>query len=344
MRRSCKALWAALAVGLSFTGAARADDVADFYRGKTIRMVIGSAAGAGYDLTGRLLANHMGRHIPGNPSFVVENMPGASSLIMTNYLYNSAPRDGAVIGMPASGIMLEPRLNVLSREGGNARFDVNRFGWLGTPVQDPNVLWVYDTSPVRAFADLKTMPIIVGSTAAGADNYTLPQIVNELFGARMKIVSGYKGQSDIFIAAERGEVHGNATGLPNLTIAKSDWMRDRKVRIIMQFGTERQKTLRDVPTAAELATGEEREMLAFYALKFNMARPLATPPDVPADRLVALQAAFDATMQDPQFLDEAKRQGFDVDPLSGKEIARYMQMIASASQPMVDRLKKIIAP
>ena len=323
---------------------AHAQDVADFYRGKTIRMVIGSAAGAGYDLTGRLLTAHLGRHIPGNPSFAVENMPGASSLIMTNWLANSAARDGSVIGMPASGVMLEPRLNILSREGGAAKFDVAQFGWLGTPVQDPNVLWVYDSAPVRSFADLKTTPIIVGATAAGADNFTLPQIVNDLFGAKMKIVPGYKGQNDIFIAAERGEIQGNATGLPNLAIARSDWMRDRKVRILLQFGAERQKTLRDVPTAAELAAGADRDMLMFYAIKFNMARPVATPPGTPPERLTALQAAFDATMQDPAFLDEAKRQGFDIDPLSGKEIGRYMQTINSVPQVMVDRLKKMIAP
>ena len=335
-----------LAVSMIVPAAAlRADPIEDFYRGKSIRMIIGSAAGAGYDLTGRLLANHMARHIPGHPTIVVENMPGASSLVMTNYLYNNAPRDGTVIGMPASGIMLEPRLHLLSREGGNVKFDINQMNWIGTPMQDPEVLWVYGTAPVHTFADLKNVPIIVGATANGADNYTLPLILNQLLGTQLKIVPGYKGQNDVFAAAERGEVQGNTTGLPNLTISKPDWMKEHTIRILTQFGTERVKSLADVPTAAELAaSGEDRQMLLFYALKFNMARPLALPPDVPPQRIAALQAAFDATMQDPQFLDEARRLGFDIDPLGGKEIAKDMQSIAAAPQPMVDRLRKLIAP
>jgi tripartite-type tricarboxylate transporter receptor subunit TctC len=346
--RFCGSIFATalLAASVMCSAAARgADALGDFYRGKTIRMIIGSAAGAGYDLTGRLLAAHMGRHIPGNPAIVVENMPGASSLVMTNYLYNNAPRDGTTIGMPASGIMLEPRLHLLTREGGNAQFDIGRFGWIGTPMQDPEVLWVYDSAPVQNFADLKTIPIVVGATATGADNYTLPLIMNQVLGTQMKIVPGYKGQNDIFVAAERGEVQGNSTGLPNLIIGEPDWMKQHKVRILVQFGTDRVKSLPDVPTAAELApTSEDRQMLLFYALKFNMARPLAVPPEVPPERLEALQAAFDATMQDPQFLDDARRLGFDIDPLGGKEIAKDMRSIADAPQDMVDRLRKLIAP
>jgi tripartite-type tricarboxylate transporter receptor subunit TctC len=323
----------------------RADSVSDFYHGKTLRMIIGSAAGAGYDLTGRLLANHMSRHIPGNPAIVVENMPGASSLVMTNYLYNNAPRDGTVIGMPASGIMLEPRLHLLTREGGKAQFDINRLGWIGTPMQDPEVLWVYGNAPIHTFSDLKTNPIIVGATATGADNYILPLILNQVLGTQMKIVPGYKGQNDIFVAAERGEVQGNSTGLPNLVLSEPDWLKQHKARILVQFGTKRVKSLPDVPTAAELAASDEdRQMLLFYALKFNMARPLAASPDVPPERLEALRAAFDATMQDPQFLDDAHRLGFEIDPLGGKEIAKDMQSIADAPQDMVDRLRKLIAP
>jgi tripartite-type tricarboxylate transporter receptor subunit TctC len=322
--------------------ASHAQSVADFYHGRTIRMIIGSVAGAGYDITGRVVASYLSRHIPGTPNILVENMPGASSLIMTNYLYNTAPRDGTAMGMPVSGIVLESRLNLLSREGGNANFDVNRFNWLGTPVQDPGVLWVYGAPPVHSLADLRNVPIIVGATAVGSDSYTIPVIVNALFNAHMKLVLGYKGQNDIFTAAERGEVQGNATGLP---FGKPEWLKDNKVQILAQFGTRRAKQLANVPTAAELAmTDEDREMLLFYALKFNMTRPLALPPDVPSDRVEALQAAFDATMKDPDFARDAARVGLDIDPVSGKQITRDMQSIAQFPQQIVERLKKLITP
>lgn len=334
------------ACAMNFPGQiARSHTAGDFYRGKTIRVMIGSAPGAVYDLTGRLLSRYMGRHIPGAPSIVVENRPGASSLLMTNYLYNNAPRDGTAIGMPASGIMLEPRLHLLTREGGVARFDVSRLIWIGTPVQDPEVLWVYGTTPVKTFADLKRTSIVVGATATGADNYTLPLIANEVLGTHMKIVPGYQGQGNIFVAAERGEIQGNTTGLPNLTTAKADWIKEHRVSILVQFGTRRIDSLPNVPTAAELAATEDaRKMLLLYALKFNMARPLVVPPDVPPDRVVALRAGFEATMQDPQFLAEARHLGFDIKPIGGSEIDKYMKAIAAAPQGIVERLRKLISP
>jgi tripartite-type tricarboxylate transporter receptor subunit TctC len=321
-----------------------AQQAAEFYRGKTIRMIIGSAAGAGYDLTGRLLAEYLGTHIPGNPRFVIENMPGASSLVMTNYLYNSAPRDGTVIGMPASGIMLEPRLHILTRDGGSAKFDLRKFNWIGTPVQDPEVFWVNATTAVKTFSDLTQTPLVVGASSTGADNYTLPLILNRLLGSKLKIVPGYKGQNDIFLAAEHGEVQGNTTGIPNLKIERADWLNTGKIRILAQFGTARIKGLETVPTAAELAkTPEDRDMLLFYALKFKMARTLMAPPGVPDMQMKQLISAFDSTMKDPKFIAEASKLGFDLDPLGSVAVSSYMQMIADAPEPMVDRLARVIS-
>jgi tripartite-type tricarboxylate transporter receptor subunit TctC len=323
---------------------ASAQPAADFYRGKTVEMLIGGAAGGGYDLAGRTLANHMGRHIPGNPSFVVRNMPGATSLIMTNHLYNVAKRDGTTMGMPTSNIPLEQRLKVISPDGTNIKFEIERFGWIGTPVQEPQITWVWHTAPAHNIDDLKANAIRMGATTSSADNYLLPTVINRLLGTKMQPVTGYIGQNEINLAVERGEVQGNNTGLSNITVNKADWYRDGKVRILLQYGTERLPVLPNVPTAIELAPAEaDRALLRFYAVKFAMARPLMTPPEVPADRLAALREAFDATMKDPQYLDEARRIGLEINPLGGEGVARLIHHVQATPQDVVDRLRELFA-
>ena len=217
---------------LSLT-AARAETVADFYRGKTIELAIAGAPAGGYDVAARTLANHYGRHIPGNPTVIVKNMPGAAGLIVTNYLYNVAKRDGTVIGMPTSNVPIEPRLKLLSPDGSNVKFDLANFSWIGTPLQEPQVTWVWHTAPAASVDDLKTNTILMGATTASADNAILPMLVDELIGTKMKVLTGYQGQNEINLAAERGEVQGNNTGLSNLTVNKADWLRDGKVRILL---------------------------------------------------------------------------------------------------------------
>ncbi len=323
---------------------AHAQGVADFYRGKTIEFVLGSAAAGGYDVAARAIAIHMSRHIPGNPTIVVRNMPGATGLLMTNYLYNVAKRDGTAIGMPTSNVPLEPRLKLISPDGNNAKFDITHMSWIGTPLQEPQVTWVWHTAPAKSVDELKSNTILMGATTSSADNSVLPLLVNALLGTRMKVVTGYQGQNEINIAAERGEVQGNNTGLSNLTVNKADWMRDDKVRILLQYGTERLAALKDVPTPVELAGSEpDRAMLRFYALKFAMARPLVTPPDVPADRIAALQSAFEATMKDEHYLADAKRIGLDTNWLGGADLTRLVAQIQDTPQPVVDHLRELLA-
>src|SRR4029078_8758355 len=245
----------AAALLLVLSTMAQAPSVVDFYRGKTIEMLIGGAVGGGYDLAGRTVANHMGRHVPGNPGFVVRNLPGATSLIMTNQLYNGAKRDGTMIGMPTSNIPLEQRLKLISPDGANVKFDITQFGWIGTPVQEPQITWVWHTSPAHNVDDLRTNVIRMGGTTSSADNYLLPTIVNQLLGTRMQTVTGYIGQNEIFLAAQRGEVQGNNTGLSNITVNKADWLRDGKVRILLQYGAERLPG----PPAARAARGRGTE-------------------------------------------------------------------------------------
>lgn len=337
-------LGAALLVTAAAAAAAQAEPVEDFYRGKTIELLIGGASGGGYDLAGRTVANHLGRHIPGNPNFVVRNLPGATSLIMTNQLYNVSKRDGTVIGMPLSNIPLEPRLKLISPDGANVRFDVDRFGWIGTPVQEPQVFWVWHTAPAKSFADLKTGKIIMGATAASADNYMLSHLMNQTLGTRMEFVTGYQGQSEINLAVERGEVQGNTTGLTNLVVTKADWIRQGRIRMLVQFGGERVAEIKEVPAVVELAASEDdREIWRFFTSKFKMARPLALPPEVPAERVTALQDAFDATMRDPQFLEEAKQIGLQIDPLGGEAIRQLIAQMQATPEALVERLRRLLA-
>jgi tripartite-type tricarboxylate transporter receptor subunit TctC len=335
---------AAVGAALFAATTAHADDPAAFYRGKTIEFAIAGAPAGGYDVAARTLANHMSRHIPGNPVIIVRNMPGAAGLIVTNYLYNVAKRDGTAIGMPTSNVPLEPRLKLLSPDGSNVKFDLNQFSWIGTPLQEPQVTWLWHTAPATNVDDLKTNEVLMGATTASADNAILPLLVDQLIGTKMKVLTGYQGQNEINLAVERGEVQGNNTGLSNLTVNKADWLREEKVRIVLQYGRERLAQLSDVPTVIELTPSEDdRAALRFYTIKFSMARPILIPPDVPAERVAALQKAFEETMTDPLYLEEARRIGLDTNWLGAKALADQARAITETPQVVVDHLHALLA-
>jgi len=324
---------------------ARAESIEDFYRGKTITMLIGGSVGVSYDFVGRAVAAHMGKHIPGNPGFVVENMPGATGLIMTNTLYNRSKRDGTAIGMPNTNVIFEPTLKLLSREGGAVQFDLEKFIWLGTPVQEPQIMMVARSAPATTLEQMKTTKIIFGSSGVGADNYTLPQVANRIWGVKNEIVLGYKSPTEIFMALERGEVQGVSAALSTLLVNRSEWIRDNKVALLMQFGAQRARELPDTPTAIELAPNDEaREMLRFIAAKFALARPFVLPPGTPPDRVRALRDAYDATLRDPAFLADAKRIGFDVNPIDGDTMTKMIHAIQTTPAPTIERLRAIINP
>ena len=330
--------------------AAQAPGAADkgdaFYKGKQISLIVGAGAGGAYDLVSRTLAQHWGRHIPGNPSFIVSNMHIASGLAMTNYLSTSAPKDGTAMGMGNANIALEPGLKMLSRDGGNVQFDALKLNWIGSPMQLPQVIWVYHTAPAKTFADLKTEKTVLGSMGVGGDNYVVPWLANQLLGTKMEMVTGYKSQAEIFTAAERGEVHGNTAVLPNLTSAKAEWWRDKKVRVLMQASEKRIALLPDVPTAVELAgdNAEAREVMRFWSLKYAMSYPLFLPPAVPPERVKLIRDSFDAMMKDPQFLAEAKRLAFEIDPLSGEAMTKLVAGIVAAPKSLTDRVGYLMLP
>ena len=342
-RRWLAATLAFALVGAS--GSARATETeGDFYRGKTLTFIVGAAAGAAYDLVGRAVAAHLRRHIPGEPAIVVQNMPGAASLVMVNHLYNRAPKDGTVFGLPLNGILLEPRLHLYSDNGASVNFDLGRMGWIGSPSQQPQVLWVRQTTPFKSFKDIQVGKVTFGATSPSADNYILPLMLNRLLDTKIEIVTGYQAVNDIFLAAERGEIQGNTTPFSTITIGRPDDLAQGKIRVLAQFGAERLAKLADVPTGLELTADEgTRRVLDLYALKFKSAFPIVLPPGVPSERVAVLQKAFDDTMRDADFLATAARSGLDVSPTRGKDVEKIIHAIESADQPTVDRLRQAIS-
>jgi len=247
-----------------------------------------------------------------------------------------------VMGMPLNGVVLEPRLKSLSRDGSNVHFDLSKMRFVGTPAQQPQVLWVWHQAPIASIEDLRTKPSNFGSTAPGGDNYILPSLSNALLGTQMKIITGYKGVNDIFLAAEQGEVQGATVNFSSL-LGKPDWMAAGKARILIQFGTERLASIKDVPTAIELAKDEaSKQMLRVYATKFKTTYPILLPPEVPAARVKTMQDAFDATMRDKAFIADAEKIGIDVSPLGGPEIEKVMAEIDAAPQDVIDRLRQLV--
>ena len=312
------------------------------FAGRLMKLYVGAPVGAAYDLVGRAVAANITRHLAGSPTLIVENMPGAASIVMINHLYNRAPRDGTALGLALNGIVLESRLKVLSRDGSSVRFDVSKLGWLGSPAQEPIIFLVWHATPFQSVADLKLTPADFGTSSQGTDNYVLPIMANRLLGTRIKVAAGYKGVGEIFLAMERGELQGAAVLQSNLA-TKPDWLRDRQIRVLVQFGTGRMRQMPEVPTALELAGDDEaRSLLAVYANKFKATYPFFLPPDVPQAATAELRAAFDAVFKDERFIVDAGRIGVDVDPISGEEISRLMRRIEAVPQATMDRLRTLV--
>jgi tripartite-type tricarboxylate transporter receptor subunit TctC len=341
--------WAAIAAVLVLAAtAARADPVADFYRGKTIRIVVGFGSGGGYDVYARVLSRHLGRHIPGNPNVVVQNMPGAGGLRAANFIYAAAPKDGTTIGTFSRDM---PLLAVLGTNSG-VQFDPRKFTWLGSSssfADDAYVLIVRADAPATSIAQA-TRPggptLVLGGSAEGAPGNDVPMILRDTVGLNVKVVGGYPDTAAMFLAMERGEVNGRTVDLSTLRTFRSNWLQpDGGMRVLIQFArTSRHPLLADVPTARELAsTDDARALIELTELPYGMARPFAAPPDVPAERAQALQAAFLAAHQDPQYLEEAAKLRIDVSPASAADVLRTIERIAGASPKVIDHLKKLMA-
>ena len=329
----------ALVMAVPLWAPARADSVADFYRGKNISVVVGYTAGGGYDLYARALARHMGKHIPGNPGFVVNNMPGAGSLTAANYLYNVAPKDGTAIGTIGRGLAMEPLIGK-----SNIQFDSRRFTWIGSGTNEISVCAVSSTSPVKTWEDVLTTPISVGGEGSGSDPDTFAILMRNLFGAKLNLVTGYPGGAEITLAIERGEVDGRCGwSLSAINATRPDWIPQKKLRFLLQMSLERNPELPDVPAVVEKAKDQrQRDILKLVFSRQVMGRPFLAPPGIPEDRKQALRKAFDATMKDADFLADAKKIGLEVDPVSGADIDKLLAELYATPKETLDQARAAI--
>ena len=325
-----------LLFSLGLLGPAHAqNDVAAFYRGKQVRFVVGTAPGGGYDLFARIVARHIAAHIPGNPTVIVQNQPAAGGLVMTNQLYALGPKDGTAIGVPINGIPTAPLL----QQG--AQFDATKLNWLGSTNREPYVAFVWHTAPVQSLAELRAKDLVVGATAPGTTMADFPLVVNDVLGLKFKVVRGYEGTPQINHAIERGEIQGQGgIGWAAVKAQVPQWIAEKKIKVIAQYGLKRHPDLADVPAMLELAANEpDRQALAMLFARAEYGRPYFLPPDVPAARVQALRRAFDATMKEPAFTADAARLQLDIDPMTGEEVQALVAQLAGTAPAIVTRVR-----
>lgn len=327
---------------------AAAADVAAFYKDKQITILVGYGPGGGYDAYARLVGRHFGEYMPGKPTVIIQNMPGAGSLRMTNYLYSAAPKDGTVFGtfsrnMPLMGIL-----------GGNknVQFDPRKFTWLGSPSSAENdayLLFVRKDAPAKTFADLIKQggpEVIVGGTAAGSTGNDIATLMRDTTGARIRLIAGYRDTNALNPAIERGEIQGRFVGLSSVSSTYPHWLRpDGPVRVLLQFARRtRHPSYPDVPTARELVKGDKKAMTLVNVteIPYQLSRPFAAPPGVPADRAKALQDAFLAMAKNAKFLADSKKMGVDVSPVGAKDAQDMLKELAEAPEEAKEYLRALL--
>jgi tripartite-type tricarboxylate transporter receptor subunit TctC len=331
--------WFAIAVSLTLAPAANAQDaIADFYRGKAVSFIVGLPPGGSFDLYARLVAGHIGKHIPGRPNVVVQNMPGAGSLAQANHVYAVAPQDGTVIGAPSSNVPLQPLLNAAG-----VKYDSLKFQWLPTPADSPHVLFVRSTSPIRRVEDMRDRETLIGALAPGSTPTVTIGLYNEVYKTRMKAVLGYAGLPDVMLAMERGEVEGYAT-MPFDTLRHSykRQFESGEIRVLSQSGETRLPALPDVPAGRELASNEDDlRLLGLGTASSKMTFPYMLGPGVPKERVEALRRAFMAALADPELIEEARRREMNLRPISAERVSELVHAAFATPAPVVARLRAI---
>ncbi len=311
---------------------------AEFYEGKVATIIVGFTPGGTYDQMARLYARHMPRFLPGKPTIVVQNMPGAGSLVATTHLANTAVRDGTVLGVVGGGTVWESILG-----NPQARYDPKTFNWIGGKSRDNITCLVWHTSPIRTIADAMASEVIVGATGPGSRTMTFPKALNDLVGTKFKIVAGYPGGNEITMALEKGEVGGYCGwALGSLKQRAPQWYDEKKVRFLVQFASARDKDLQDVPLAVDLAkTPAHRDIMEFLTSDAVLAWTLLAPPGVPGERVALLRQAFEAMLRDPAVLAEAEREKLEIDPVPGPELQALVERLARTPPTTLEAIKQI---
>jgi tripartite-type tricarboxylate transporter receptor subunit TctC len=317
---------------------ARAQSPAEPFAGKTLRMIIGFGVGGGYDLWGRTVARHIGKHIPGKPEVVPQNMEGAGSFRAANYIFNVAPKDGTVMAIIARDAPLGP---ITGAPG--AQFDPTKLSWIGTPAKETNVCIAYKTAAVKSAQDLYTQQLLVADTGPGTGTRAYPKALSALLGMKFRIVGGYPSSAEVFLAMERGEVEGFCESLDSVINRRPDWIASKTVSVLFQGGLAPNPQLKDVPFILDLArNGDDRLAIEFLYAGQGIGRPFVAPPDLPADRLRILRAAFNATMKDAEFLADVQKNKFQVEPEDGEQLAALINKIYATPKPIIEKIGSLI--
>ena len=314
----------------------------EFYRGKTVTIVVGSGAGGGFDTTARLVSRHIGRHIPGAPTVIVQNMPGGGGLVAANHVFNAASKDGTVIGLFHEAQMM----NQLTG-GEGVQFDLREFNWLGSSYVDPNVCIVRTDAPVTAFAEMigNAKATAVGGTGPGSNTYDAPRVLAAATGANIKAVAGYPTTNDVRIGVERGEIQGMCLGWESVQSASGQWLQDKYAKVFVQNGTTRHRDLPDVPLALEFAkTDEQKALLRLVDAPGAMAKPFAMPPGVDARLVEVMRSALMATYADPAFLDEARKMQLEFQPKDAAGIHAVLDDVLATPPAVAAQYREIIQP
>jgi len=317
-----------------------AQSATDFFKDKTVTFYVGLSAGGGYDVNARLVAKHIGKYIPGNPTVIVRNMPGGGGLVMTNYVANVAAKDGLHIGAPQRGIPFEPLLH----EGSNAKFDAVKLQWIGSVNSDTSVALVASRTGVKTWQDLKTVPkdVIVAGTGVGTESVVVPYVLRNLLGFKYRVIAGYPGGSDMNVAMLRGEVDGRGTFTwTSLKPHYKEWVESGQFVMLYQQGLRKHPDLANVPLVTELASEPDiKRLLEIEFTGFEMGRPYFAAEGVPADRVAALRTAFDRAMQDKDLVADAVKQQLEVLPMTGQEMQRMLADIYATPKALIERLKE----
>ena len=326
-------------VVLASLGAAPAWAVEDFYRGKTINVLVGFTTGNGADSYARLIARWYAKYVPGAPNVVVQNMPGSGSLTMTNNLYNVAPKDGTVFGIFNRNVPLEPIMG-----NANARFDPRKFTWIGSTNTEPSLCVAWHASPVKTLADVQAREFSVAATGLNANSGLVPTVLNRVMGAKFKVIMGYPGSNEMSLAMERGEVEGRCGwSRSSLMATKPQWVSEKRVNLLLQAGLQKSPLMPDVPLAMDSVKDEaDRQLLKLAVAWDEMAWPFAAPPDIPADRAKALREAFAAVLKDPELVAQAAREGLDLNYVPPAQIERILDEVYATPEPVILTLKGIV--
>ncbi len=325
-----------------FASTAYAQDESKFYDGKQIRMIIRSGVGGGYDLYSRMLARHIGKHIPGNPNVVPINMPGGGGIVAANYVALVAPRDGTILTMVSQGLPTDQALGLTP----SFKADLRTFHWIGNMSSSNQVTVVWHTSKTQTFEEAKTRETTIGSTGAGSVSTQLPALFNNLLGAKFKIIIGYPDGREVDMAMERGEVEGRGTNpWASYKSTQPRLIKERLIRPIMQIGLEKEPDLPDVPLLLDQPVApEDKPVLEFMSKAVMVGRPVGTTPGVPAARVAILRKAFDAALKDPEFVAEARTQNAEIDYMSGETLAKIIDDLISAPPSVHERVKAVLRP